>query len=333
MGVAFVFPGQGAQVVGMGRDLYDGSAVARAIFDRADAAVGFELTRICFEGPEAVLTATENVQPALLTTSMALLAVVREELGDASLSNAQNGVVAWPAELPLPVAFVAGHSLGEYSALAAAGALDLETAVRLVRRRGELMAQAHEGTMAAVIGMDEAPLEEVCAQVTGSSGPVVIANYNAPGQLVISGATAAVEQASILAKQQGARRVLPLKVSAAFHSPLMREAADGLAPALDAARIESAQVPLIANVTAQPLVGAQALRNELREQVTAPVRWIASVERMVAEGVDTIVELGPGAVLSGLIKRIAPGVQLVNISDLAGARAFAEMQWTSPSKS
>ncbi|HEY3232497.1 MAG TPA: ACP S-malonyltransferase [Roseiflexaceae bacterium] len=304
MRTALVFPGQGSQVVGMGRDLYDASPAARAIFDQADATLGFAITRLCFEGPEEALAATENAQPALLTVSAALLA----ELAPSAES--------W--------SFVAGHSLGEYSALVAAGALDFPTALRLVRRRGELMAAADEGVMAAIIGMDEQSLETICREASAVGAPVVIANYNSPGQLVISGAATAVDRAMALAKQRGAKRILPLKVSAAFHSPLMHAAAEGLAQAVGDVPIADARVPIISNVLAEPLVDADAIRHELVAQVTAPVQWIASVRHIAEAGVDTFVEIGPGAVLTGLIKRITPGARLVNVGDLASARAFLD---------
>jgi [acyl-carrier-protein] S-malonyltransferase len=204
----------------------------------------------------------------------------------------------------------------------AAGALSFPSALRLVRRRGELMAEADEGAMAAIIGMDEVLLEAICRESSSEGAPVVIANYNAPGQLVISGAVVAVERAVALAKTRGAKRALPLKVSAAFHSPLMQVAAEGLIKALSAAPIADAQVPMVSNVLAQPLSTVAAIRHELAEQVMAPVRWIASVGYMVDAGVDTFVEVGPGTVLTGLIKRIAPGVRLINVGDLAGVRAF-----------
>jgi [acyl-carrier-protein] S-malonyltransferase len=324
MAIAFVFPGQGSQSVGMGRDVYESSSAARAVFDRADAVLGFALTRLCFEGPEDALTATENAQPALLTVSVALLAALGELTGDTETRRHGEGKIFFLSpSLPFSPSFVAGHSLGEYSALVAAGALDFATALRLVRRRGELMAEAHEGGMAAIIGLDEAPLEEICRLVTLDGAPVVIANSNAPGQIVISGATAAVERACALAKEQGAKRALPLKVSAAFHSPLMRAAADGLAPAIAEAAVTYARMPVISNVTAGPIASPDDIRIELVTQVTAPVRWISSVRRMVDEGVDTFVEIGPGSVLTGLIKRIAPGARLVNVNNAAAAQGFA----------
>jgi [acyl-carrier-protein] S-malonyltransferase len=308
---AFVFPGQGAQSVGMGRDIFDASAAARSIFELADATLGFALTRLCFEGPEEALTATENAQPALLTVSVALLAALADSIDVSSVVGRRSSLVA-------------GHSLGEYSALVAAGALDFPTALRLVRRRGELMSAARGGGMAAIIGLDEASLEQICRETSVEDAPVVIANYNSPGQLVISGAGAAVERACALAKERGAKRVLPLKVSAAFHSPLMHAAAEGLAAAVAQAAIVDARTPVISNVAAEPLVLANDIRRELIAQVTSPVRWIASVQNMVAAGVDTFVEIGPGSVLTSLTKRIAPDVRLVNVSDLASVRAFGE---------
>lgn len=315
MKAAFVFPGQGSQVVGMGRELYDQSAAAQAVFDQADRALGFRLTSICFQGPEALLTETEYAQPAILTTSIALLAFLAEE---------------WPGITDFVeqyAQFVAGHSLGEYTALVAAGSLDLPTTVKLVRRRGELMAESHEGMMAAVIGMDEAALESVCRSVSQNGAFAVVANYNSPGQLVISGAIPAVEEASVLAQQHGARRVMPLNVSAAFHSPLMHDAAIGLDPMIRHAAIQPARVPVVANVTADALTDAAAIRNELVHQVTAPVRWIASVEYMAARGIDTFVEIGPGKVLSGLIRRIAPQARVLHVNDRASALALrAELE-------
>jgi [acyl-carrier-protein] S-malonyltransferase len=314
LSVAFVFPGQGSQAVGMGRDLYEASPAARAVFDQADATLGFALAQLCFTGPETTLTATEYAQPALLTVCVALLAALAEGTSQRQTQQA--------AASDLGPAFVAGHSLGEYAALVAAGALDFPAALRLVQRRGSLMATADDGGMAAIIGMDEAALEALCREASADGAPVVIANYNAPGQLVISGAVAAVERAIAMAKARGARRALPLKVSAAFHSPLMRAAADGLAEAIHAAPIADARVPVIGNVLARPLLTAAEIRHELTEQVTAPVHWIASVRAMADAGVDTFAEIGPGAVLTGLIKRIVPDVRLINISDLAGVRAF-----------
>ena len=314
MSIAWIFPGQGSQVVGMGHDIYEHFPVARAIFDQADDLLNMPLSSLCFKGPEVDLIATENAQPALLTVSTALTHVLAD-LGGAGLARPQA---------------VAGHSLGEYSALVAGGALDFPTALRLVRRRGELMAEAHEGSMAAVIGLAQEVLEEICQSVSATlqaegsaaSSTVVVANYNAPDQLVISGNALAVERASLHAKERGAKRVLPLKVSAAFHSPLMNQAAEGMAREMERAEVRDLNVPLIANVTAQDLRGADDVRREAVAQVVAPVRWIASVQAMVALGCTTFVEIGPGKVLSGLIRRIAPQARTVTISTAADVRAF-----------
>jgi [acyl-carrier-protein] S-malonyltransferase len=314
MSTAFVFPGQGSQTVGMGYDLYQQLPSARVRFTEADETLGFALSRLCFEGPEDQLIATENAQPALLLVSIALLRAYQEFAG---------------ARCIVPHA-VAGHSLGEYSALLAGGALDFQTALRLVRRRGELMAAARQGSMAAVIGLDETALEAICAQVREelaqddvALGTVVIANYNAPGQLVISGGPRAVERVATLAHQQGARKVIPLKVSAAFHSPLMLDAAEGMAREIARATVSKLQTPLVANVTAQPLLHDEDIQREMVAQIVAPVRWIASVERMVSDGITTFVEFGPGKVLIGLIKRIAPQARLISVSSVEDARAFA----------
>jgi len=295
---AWIFPGQGAQIVGMGHDVYEQSPAARAVFDQADDVLQFALSRLCFDGPAAELTRTQNAQPALLTTSLALLAAAKERI-----------------DLQPPM-YMAGHSLGEYTALVAAGALHFEDALRLVRRRGELMAAATEGTMAAVMGLDVPTLEAVCAEAS-ESGVVVVANQNAPGQLVLSGTTDAVERAGALAKGRGAKRVVPLNVSAAFHSPLLAQAAAQLQAAIAMVeQINTPQPAVISNVSAEPLLDAAAIRAELVQQVTAPVRWIASVECMHRDGVTQFVEIGPGTVLTGLVKRIVPGTQLINVHDV-----------------
>jgi [acyl-carrier-protein] S-malonyltransferase len=344
--VAWVFPGQGSQLVGMGRDLYDGSKAAREVFEIADATLEVPITRLCFEGPVEELTATQNAQPAILTVSTAILAALGvisvASLGVAWRLRAQQAQVADAAPVSEPVVepvvepaleqgsaerqsilaplFVAGHSLGEYSALLASGALNFVTALRLVRKRGELMADADEGTMAAVIGMDPGQLEQVVAE-TAAGEELVIANYNAPGQLVISGAAAAVTRAGELARRLGAKRVLPLNVSAAFHSALMAPAASQLSPAIEAAEMATAVVPVVANVDGRPVRQVGAIRGELRTQITAPVRWIDTVRYMAGQGVDTFVEIGPGNVLTGLIKRIAPGSRLINLQNLESIEA------------
>ena len=302
MTTAWVFPGQGSQAVGMGRDVYKHSAAARAIFDKAATVLGFDLAQLCFEGPAEQLMLTENAQPALLTTSTALLFAAREMAG---------------SDLDLAPAYLAGHSLGEYSALVAAGALEFGDALRLVRRRGELMAETPQGTMAAIMGLDLQALQSICADAS-AAGPVVVATENSPLQFAISGSVAGVEQAMSLAKQHGAKRAVRLHVSVALHSPLMESAARAFEPEVAAVKhVARPRQPVIANASAAPLTEPDAIRNELIAQVTSPVRWIASVERMVAEGVTRFVEIGHGNVLTGLIKRIVPGLELINVHSVA----------------
>ena len=302
--VAYVFPGQGAQSVGMGLDLYHGFASAKAVFDRADKALGFSLSRLCFEGPEDELRQTINAQPAIVTTSFACLEACREV-----------GV-----GLP-PASFVAGHSLGEYTALAASGVLDFADVVSLARERGRLMHEAGQmtpGGMAAIIGLDEAPLSELCAE-TGAQ----IANINCPGQIVISGAEDNLNQAVELAKSRGAHRVIPLQVSGAFHTPLMQPAVDGMAKAIAKISFNDPATPIIGNTIAQPLATAPAVKEELLYQLCNCVQWQRSVEYMIGDGVSVFIEIGPGKVLAGLIKRIDRNVKILNIGDAESARNFS----------
>jgi [acyl-carrier-protein] S-malonyltransferase len=295
---AYLFPGQGAQYVGMGRGVYEQHAPARERYNAADDLLEFSLTDKMFgassgedseptDAEEAALTATDVAQPALYTHSLALMAVLGEN------DHAPD--------------MAAGHSLGEYSALAATGAFSFEDGLRLVRRRGELMAEAGDrepGTMAAVIGMDDDAIEQVCRDVSAEGvGPVQAANYNAPGQVVISGSREAIERAIEQASDEGARRVIPLDVSGAFHSPLMSYARDGLAEALEDVTIREPRCPVYANVTAQPTTDPDEIRARLLEQLLAPVRWAQSVAEMQADGADRYVEVGAGRVLSGLARR------------------------------
>ena len=289
MSTAFLFPGQGSQFVGMGRDLYDRQPAARALFDEADARLGFPLSRLCFDGPEEALTDTAVQQPALYTTSLAAWAVLTER-GEAN------------------AAYVAGHSLGEFSALAAAGALGFADGLALVRRRGELMklaGQRQPGGMAAVLGLDAAPVAEVCAAAAAETGGTVgVANDNCPGQVVITGDETALTRAMRLLAAAGARKVVRLPISIAAHSPLMDSVANAFAAAVAAAPLAAARIPVVANVTARPITTPDEIRAELTAQLTAPVRWTDSVRQLGALGVDAYVEVGPGDVLLGLVKRI-----------------------------
>ena len=290
-GMALVFPGQGSQVVGMGRELADADPAARAVFESADEALGFELSKLCWEGPEEQLLLTENTQPAILTHSVAAWTHMRDSL-------------------PTPIV-VAGHSLGEYSALVVAGCLDFSDAVRLVRERGRFMQEAvpvGEGAMAAVIGLDEDVLRDVAESAASEvSGVCDLANLNAPGQIVLAGSRATVERASEIAKDRGAKRALLLAVSAPFHSSLMASARTALEPLLDATEFRDPEVPVVCNVDAALVESGEAARAALVRQVDGAVQWIASVELMLERGAAGFVELGPGAVLGGLIKRIRKG--------------------------
>lgn len=289
--LAYLFPGQGSQRVGMGRALYESSPAARSLFHRAEALLDFPLVTLCFEGPEAVLTETRYAQPALLVTSLALW--------------------EWARSLGAPApAYFAGHSLGHFSALTAAGAVDFEDALQLVRARAEAMqraAQHHAGGMAAVIRLARPELEQVCRQASAETGAYVgIANDNSPDQLVISGEREALERAMQLAKEAGARRVVPLAVSGAFHSPLVRSAAEEFRAAAGAVPIRPPAVPVISNVAARPLLDPEEIRADMIQQLTNPVRWTESVRFMMEAGVRRFIEIGPGTVLSGLVGHIAP---------------------------
>ncbi|MGC8874989.1 MAG: ACP S-malonyltransferase [Chloroflexia bacterium] len=301
---AWVFPGQGSQTVGMGRDLAERYPAVAALYEQADALLGFPLSRLCFEGPEAELMRTENAQPALLTTSVAVLLALGSSLDS-------EGFLTRPSGFPEPI-LVAGHSLGEYTALVAAGVLSFPDALRLVRERGRLMAEARAGGMAAVLGLEKEALEEIC-QACRRLGPLVIANDNCPGQLVLSGATEALEAAMTEARARGAQRVVPLKVSAAFHSPLMEAAAAGLKPAIAQTRFRAAQVPIVANTDAQLLREPEQIRRELYAQIVSPVCWTPSVRRMADSGTQRFLEIGPGRVLAGLIRRTVPEAEVVSV--------------------
>ena len=308
-GVALVFPGQGSQAVGMGKAAREAFPEARAIFDAADRALGFPLSAACFDGPEETLRLTATTQPAILTTSVALLAALRARVPD----------------LDARVVCAAGHSLGEYSALVAASSLRLEDAARIVRRRGEYMQEAvpvGQGAMAAVLGASPEAVEAMCREA--AEGQVLSpANLNAPDQTVVAGHAEAVRRLPPIAKRLGARRVVELPVSAPFHCALMRPAQERLAKDLVDLPIADARFPVLPNVSAAEERTAAGFRRALEEQVTAPVRWAETVRRIAALGATTLVEIGPGKVLTGLAKRIAPDLALLNVEDPASIDAAA----------
>src|SRR5947209_8781431 len=310
--VAFLFPGQGSQAVGMGADVYQTSTAARQVFETVDEALGISLSKICFEGPEDTLRETINAQPAIVTASLALLAAFQQAFSPHSST--------WSS--PLVPSYTARHSVGEYAALVVSGALDLMGMARLVRERGRLM--HHEGTvcpggMAAIIAMDVEPVQEVCLEAENQAsqstddtnrtahpgqGRVIIANFNAPGQIVISGEQKALNLAMELAKARGAKKVIPLSVSAAFHSPVMQPATGELAQVIASTPIQNASIPIISNIHAAPLTEAQLIREELAQQIATPVEWTRSIEYLAGAGVTVFIEIGPGRALTGMGKRI-----------------------------
>lgn len=309
--VAIVFPGQGSQYVGMGRQLYEVSPIARDLFDRADAALGFSLSRLCFEGPQADLDDTINAQPAILTVSIACFEALRERMSSMGLEFAPR--------------LAAGHSLGQYTALVATGVMQFEDAVKLVYERGRLMKESsaeRPGGMAAVIGLDEDILEEVVREAR-SAGLVTLANSNSPGQTVLSGEIDALKRAMELAQLRGARMVQRLAITIASHSPLMEQAASRFGELLSRVQLNPPEIPLIANISAQAVTTVEELRSELLGHLISPVQWTRSVREMLTQGVDTFVELGPRQVLSGLIKRISSDAHPVPLNDVELAKLLS----------
>jgi len=296
--IAFIFPGQGSQYVGMGKDIYESEEIAAEVFEKANEVLNFSLSNLCFRGPEEELTLTANVQPAILTVSYALLKLIERKGIEASL--------------------VAGHSLGEYTALVCSGSITFEEALKIVRKRGQYMQEAvpfGQGAMAAIIGLSPNKVEEICKKVANNK-VVEPANYNSQDQVVISGEKNAVEEASELARQEGAKRIIPLKVSAPFHCSLMKPAEVKLKNDLERLVFNDLKIPLVNNVDAQIIFKGIEAKNYLIRQITSPVRWYHIILKMLQEGVDTFIEIGPGKVLSGLIKRIESNCNVFNVQDL-----------------
>ncbi|RST75457.1 [acyl-carrier-protein] S-malonyltransferase [Siminovitchia acidinfaciens] len=306
--IAFIFPGQGSQTVGMGKEAAESNTNAKKTFEQADERLGYSLSSIIFEGPQEKLTLTANAQPALLTTSIALM----QDLKEAGISPD----------------YTAGHSLGEYTALVAAGAIDFSDAVYAVNKRGEYMEEAvpdGKGTMAAILGLDRSVLQDVCASVSEKGDDVQLANMNCPGQIVISGTVAGVQKAGEKAKEQGAKRVLPLQVSGPFHSSLMKPAAEKFSGILNEITIRDASVPVVVNVTATPETKKEVFEEKLIEQLYSPVLWEDTVQQLIASGVDTFVEVGPGKVLSGLVRKVDRNVKTISVQDPESCQQAIEL--------
>ncbi|KAB8142080.1 ACP S-malonyltransferase [Chloroflexia bacterium SDU3-3] len=309
--IALVFPGQGSQYVGMGKQLYETSPAARQVFDRADSVLGFPLSKLCFEGPQEELDDTYNAQPAILTVCIACLEALKEKLGVLGYALAPS--------------IVAGHSLGEFTALVVAGVLDFDDALKLVRERGRLMKESGDqrpGGMAAVIGLDKPTLEQVVEEAQ-QEGVVTLANDNSPGQTVLSGEVAALQRAMELSKQRGAKIVQRLAVSIASHSPLMQQASQSFTSLLSQCTLRTPEIPLIANISASVMTNVDDLRAELAEHLTKPVQWTQSVQEITAQGISTIVEIGPKQVLSSLVKRITPDAKPVALTDAEVVKLLA----------
>ncbi|MBW7883432.1 MAG: ACP S-malonyltransferase [Caldilineaceae bacterium] len=311
---AFLFPGQGSQHVGMAKALAEIFPAARAALEEADDVLGFALSRLMLEGPEDELTDTVNAQPALMAASVAAMRALEVELGSAA-AGAGAGV------------YVAGHSMGEYTALVAAGSIHYADGLRLVRERGRLMKEAGTqapGMMAAILGLDEEQVAAVCAEATAQGGIAQVANDNCPGQVVISGDKGGMEAAMAALGAAGAKKVVPLAVSIAAHSPLMQPAATALQAAIEATPFAAPQVPVIGNTTGRQLTTAEELRDELTAQLTGSVRWTASIQTLAEAGVTTFTEIGAGDVLTGMVKRIVRSARRFNVNDAASARAYLQ---------
>ncbi len=303
---AYIFPGQGSQYVGMGKDLYEENSAARELFQAADSILGVNLKKICFEGPEDELRQTKNTQPAIFLHSMAVMKLMKKNVAD----------------------MVAGHSLGEYSALVAAGAMTFENGLKIVRLRGELMQRAGEkekGTMAAIIGLESSVLEGICKEAS-AAGIVQCANINSPDQIVISGSVTGVQKAMEISKTSGAKLVKELVVSGAFHSPLMYSACEDFSNSLEKIEIQDAIIPVYANVTGKSVKKAKEIRTLLNQQLTHTVRWADSINRMINDGASSFVEIGPGKVLQGLVKRIDKNVQITGLDKNDDVNKYNEIK-------
>lgn len=292
--IAFIFPGQGAQSVGMGKDVYEHSAVGKEVYDRFDAIIGRKLTNVCFNGPEEDLKQTINTQPAILATSLALLEALKEKTD-------------------ITPDFVAGHSLGEYGALYTAGVLSLDDTIKAIAKRAELMSQAKSGSMAAVLGLSQDVLEEI---ISGVDGVVSIANYNTPEQLVITGEEQAVAEVSKLASEKGAKRVIPLAVSGAFHSALMTPAGEEFALFVKDLKFNDASIPVVTNVDAKETTKGSDFEEKMPRQIYSSVYWTQIIQHMMSQGVDTMIEIGPGSVLMGLNRKISRDIKTYSVSNL-----------------
>ena len=292
--IAFIFPGQGAQSVGMGKDVYEHSAVGKEVYDRFDAIIGRKLTNVCFNGPEEDLKQTINTQPAILATSLALLEALKEKTD-------------------ITPDFVAGHSLGEYGALYTAGVLSLDDTIKAIAKRAELMSQAKSGSMAAVLGLSQDVLEEI---ISGVDGVVSIANYNTPEQLVITGEEQAVAEVSKLASEKGAKRVIPLAVSGAFHSALMKPAGEEFASFVKDLKFNDASIPVVTNVDAKETTKGSDFEEKMPRQIYSSVYWTQIIQHMMSQGVDTMIEIGPGSVLMGLNRKISRDIKTYSVSNL-----------------
>src|SRR5574344_1676950 len=301
--IAFIFPGQGAQSVGMGKDLYENFAEAKNVFDTADKVLGRSISKICFEGTDEDLKQTINTQPAILTTSIAALEVLKSKLG-------------------IEPAFAAGHSLGEYGALYTAGVLSLEDTIHLISKRAEAMSKISGGAMAAVLNLDEEKFNE-CLREAQKTGYVAVANYNSPAQIVITGENEAVAKASELMSAAGARRVVPLAVSGAFHSELMRSASEEFAKSVEIVIANDANLPVITNVDAEITLKSDDFKEKMPKQIYSSVHWTQTIQKMIENGVDTFIEIGPGKVLAGLNRKIDAGVKTYNVFDKDSLEACA----------